>query len=715
MPLPFPSPPIRGGKDRLTREFELFEKLVGLNPTDRAARLGELAETDAGAAERMSKMLLAHQRTNYSGLDRPWINQQQQSDATMLDAIELGGCIGPYKILQSIGFGGMGQVFMAQQEQPIARRVAIKMLHSHLNSKNVLARFEAERAALSRLNHRGIAQILDAGQTESNRSYFVMELVRGKPITEYCDHERVDVPQRLVLFEELCRAIHHAHQKSIIHRDIKPSNVLVAVEDGLPTIKVIDFGIAKAVDQPLTDQTVFTRFGELIGTPVYMSPEQLQSGSEHVDIRSDVYALGGLLNELLTGFPPFQIAADQSLLQTLEQIRNSEPSRPSHQVTTKVERSTVEEIADRRRLTRPALERALRGELDWICMKALEKSPSQRYDSAAAMAADIRRFLNNEPIEAAAPTLIYRASKLFVKHRAVSILSAISLTILVLGAAVSSYLAVTAHYANERLTRQSAILEQEIEMRKKTELRLKSAQKSAKQLARKRQNEAAIERSISEFLFSASRRPENFGAALMVAAECRRDGNPILFNQSMVSESSDLKLDPILKFQTKDDATMSLDIVPRGERNDGETLAFEEVKIQFSFGGTVAPAGCSPPPTGQTMPNERDILKQRIELLRLIETNQRKEFGDTDSLVGETLFQRAVLHQQASQRLEGELAATKALVIFEQSADDNSDNIQASQKLLNALAGQVEEQNEKNKTPSSIGKERSDTPAASGI
>ena len=295
--------------------------------------------------------------------------------------------IGPYKLLEQIGEGGMGLVFMARQQRPVKRNVALKVIKPGMDTKQVVARFEAERQALAVMEHPNIARVIDGGTTETGRPYFVMDLVRGLPITDYCDHHRFSTRQRLEIFVQVCQAVQHAHQKGIIHRDIKPSNVLVTTQDNTPVPKVIDFGIAKAVSGQLTDETLVTNFAQLVGTPLYMSPEQADMSSQDVDTRSDVYSLGVLLYELLTGTTPFDrdTVKNASFEELRRIIREEEPPRPSDRVST-LEAANLSTVSEQRSVDRRTLSQSLRGELDWIVMKALEKDRARRYESANELA-----------------------------------------------------------------------------------------------------------------------------------------------------------------------------------------------------------------------------------------------------------------------------------------------------------------------------------------
>jgi serine/threonine protein kinase/Flp pilus assembly protein TadD len=363
-----------------------------------------------------------------------------------------GDRISHYKILQLIGEGGCGAVYMAEQEQPVRRRVALKVIKLGMDTKNVIARFELERQALALMDHPNIAKIFDAGSTETGRPFFVMELVRGIKITDYCDQHNLTTAERLELFAQVCRAIQHAHQKGIIHRDIKPSNILVALHDGVPVPKVIDFGIAKATGLRLTDKTVFTQFEQFIGTPAYMSPEQAEMSGLDIDTRSDIYSLGVLLYELLTSQTPIHPAELMSAgLDAMRRLlREKEPPRPSTCLSTMINQELTT-VAKHRQAAAPKLIHLVRGDLDWIVMKALEKDRSRRYETAVGFAADIEHFLKNEPVLARSPTALYRFQKLVRRNKlACAATAAVSLSIL-LGLAVSTGL-----YLREKEARRQA-------------------------------------------------------------------------------------------------------------------------------------------------------------------------------------------------------------------------------------------------------------------
>ncbi len=313
-----------------------------------------------------------------------------------------GAIVGPYTLLRPLGEGGMGVVFLAEQAQPVRRQVALKIVRPGMGSQQVLARFEAERRALALMDHPNIAKVLDAGTTPTGRPYFVMELVPGTPITRYCDEHRLTPTQRLGLFVQVCRGVQHAHQKGVIHRDLKPSNLMVPLYDGKPVPKIIDFGLAKATGQKLTDSTLVTQVGLVVGTPEYMSPEQAEPNQPDVDTRSDVYSLGVLLYELLTGTTPLrrERTGDAGLLDLLRVIREEEPPRPSARLGTIAE---LPSVAASRGVEPRKLVGLVRGDLDWIAMKCLEKDRTRRYETADGLARDVERFLRDEPVEASPP------------------------------------------------------------------------------------------------------------------------------------------------------------------------------------------------------------------------------------------------------------------------------------------------------------------------
>ncbi len=360
---------------------------------------------------------------------------------------QAGHRIGRYQLVEPIGEGGFGTVWLAEQLEPVQRPVALKIIKLGMDTREVVARFEAERQALALMDHPNIARVFDGGATESGRPYFVMELVKGQRITDFCDAKQLSTEGRLRLFIEVCQAVQHAHQKGVIHRDLKPSNVLVAEQDGRAVPKVIDFGIAKATEAELTGKTLFTRFNQLIGTPAYMSPEQAGWGGLDVDTRSDVYSLGVLLYELLTGRPPFsnEQLAKAGFDQVLRIIREQDPPKPSTQISTLSQADQIT-VAQHRAAAPARLNRLVRGELDWIVMKCLEKDRVRRYETANGLARDLERYLNNEPVVAAALSLGYQLQKFASKHRAALVTAAAFVLLLIAGVIVSTWQAVRANH-----------------------------------------------------------------------------------------------------------------------------------------------------------------------------------------------------------------------------------------------------------------------------
>jgi WD40 repeat protein/serine/threonine protein kinase len=435
------------------RERELFLGALERDAAERTAFLDAACGGDTALRQRVEELLTEQEQVG-SFLETP-------AAATSLSTIRLhdtaltvsvtekpGDRIGRYKLLEKIGEGGCGVVYMAEQEEPVRRRVALKVIKLGMDTKSVIARFEAERQALAMMEHPNIAKVFDAGATETGRPYFVMELVRGIRITEYCDENNLPTEERLELFIQVCQAIQHAHQKGIIHRDIKPSNILVTLHDGVPVPKVIDFGIAKATEQPLTDKTLFTEFSAFIGTPAYMSPEQAEMSGLDIDTRSDVYALGVLLYEILTGTTPFD--ARELMRAGLDEcrrtIREKEPARPSNRVAT-MAGAQLTATAQRRRTEAPRLIHSLRGDLDWIVMKCLEKDRTRRYATANDIAEDAQRFLEGDTVLARPPSNVYRLQKLLRRHRVVVTAAALIIVSLLTGITVSTWLAVRAKRA----------------------------------------------------------------------------------------------------------------------------------------------------------------------------------------------------------------------------------------------------------------------------
>ncbi len=478
-------------KSSINREESLFEAARALPNVARIAFLREACGEDSVLRRRVENLLKASEEADkfFATCAPAWprisdTKKTTETRSTNLAAYPLAAAeeklssrIGPYKLLQKIGEGGCGVVYMAEQEKAVRRRVALKIIKLGMDTKSVIARFEAERQALAMMDHPNIARVLDAGATDTGRPYFVMELVYGVKITDYCDQNRLGTDQRLDLFIQTCHAIQHAHQKGIIHRDIKPSNILVTMHDGIPIPKVIDFGIAKATQERLTEKTLFTAYAQFIGTPAYMSPEQVEFSGLDVDTRSDIYSLGVLLYELLTGRTPFD--AKELLKSGVDEMRRTlrerEPFSPSARLHT-LGGDELTKTAIQRHVEPPRLLSQLRGDLDWIVMKALEKDRTRRYETANGLAMDIQRHLSSEPVVARPPSRRYRLQKLVQRNRIAFVSAAAVAAALLIGTTTSTWLFLQERDARQRAVdaeRQQTLLRQEAETARANESELR--------------------------------------------------------------------------------------------------------------------------------------------------------------------------------------------------------------------------------------------------
>jgi serine/threonine protein kinase len=458
-------------------------KLLFLGATEqpasgRAAYLDAACGGDQELRQRVERLLDAHDAGS-EFLEQPAIGTVDLPPPTQAAGTRLG----PYKLLRQIGEGGMGTVWLAEQQEPVKRLVALKLIKAGLDSAQVLARLEQERQALALMDHPHIAKVLDAGTTATGRHYFVMELVKGIPITRYCDEHQLPPRERLELMVPVCQAIQHAHQKGIIHRDIKPSNVLVASYDGKPVVKVIDFGVAKATGQKLTERTLFTGFGGVVGTLEYMAPEQAAFNALDIDTRADIYALGVLLYELLTGTTPLtrQRLKEAALAEALRLIREEEPPRPSTRLSES--KDSLPTVAAQRKTEPAKLTRLVRGELDWLVMKALDKDRNRRYETANAFALDIQRYLADEPVLASPPSAVYRLRKFARRHRG-PLLAAALLLLALLAGLVGTGVSLVRAYAAEAEARDQAAAAEQARQAEAVQRALAEGARDAKEKAR---------------------------------------------------------------------------------------------------------------------------------------------------------------------------------------------------------------------------------------
>ena len=487
--------------DSTDRELAIFSDARRLPPKQRAAFLDAACANETDLRRQIDDLLRAADETS-TFMETPaagFLNPREFSHPAATE--KPGDRIGHYQLLEPIGEGGCGIVYKAGQEQPVRRTVALKIIKLGMDTKSVIARFEAERQALALMDHPNIARVLDAGATDTGRPYFVMEFVDGVKITDFCDQNRLPTRNRLELFIQVCHAVQHAHQKGIIHRDIKPSNILVTLTDGAPVPKVIDFGIAKAMHGKLTDKTLFTAVEHFIGTPAYMSPEQADARETDIDTRSDIYSLGVLLYELLTGRTPFN--ANELLQSGLDEIRRSiceqEPAAPSTRLST-MEGPVLRDIARQRKADPPQLIHAVRGDLDWIVMKALEKDRTRRYETTNGLALDIRRYLKNEPVAARPPSRAYRFQKLVRRHRLAFTTGALVAVALTVGVVISIRASVKEHQARLEADRQRFQAQANEQKAEAAQTKAVAAEEIAEAEEQKAQAEAAKNQQIAQFL-----------------------------------------------------------------------------------------------------------------------------------------------------------------------------------------------------------------------
>ncbi len=591
----------------------------------------------------------------------------------MVDVPKVGSVIGDYKLQQEIGEGGMGVVFMAQQTKPVKRQVALKVIKIGMDTRRVVARFESERQAMAMMDHPCITRIYDAGATESGRPYFVMELVRGTSITKYCDEHRLSVRERLQIFVRVCNALEHAHQKGIIHRDIKPNNIMVTNHDGQPIPKIIDFGIAKAINDPLTDMTLFTNYGEMVGTPMYMSPEQSELSELDVDTRTDIYSLGVLLYELLTGTTPFHELKKKSFHDICKAIQSNEPQLASTRINQLGD--TVKQISLNRDTDVRSLQRFIQGELDWILVKCLARDRRERYQSAGELAREIERYLNGEVVEAAAPTWRYRAKKFVTKHKAAVAMAASIAALLLATTLFSSYMALKANKATELANSRLKVVEEQRE--------------KLVELERKQRNRVAIHEAAATV--SANNVKRFLANGFFVDAE-----------KAGPSVRPAIQVRPIGSYwPSAPDGSNTTSVISTTVNRTGTTKREPQARMSFKGPAHVGNDRVDGLPAEKMWMFNDDQENENIEvivmagedecqesLLKSILQNQRKAFGDRDIIVAQTLQQLGELTSGKQNWEQSEKYFREALEILKDTAHDNKQLGNIRLKLVNALEKQ---------------------------
>jgi eukaryotic-like serine/threonine-protein kinase len=681
--------------ERSAREKDIFEHAIELpSPEARLGYVQGACGRDEALFARVQTLLRAHEAVGAFAGDT---FKTTRSLGPAESAEQPGSMIGRYKLLQQLGEGGCGTVYMAEQEEPVRRRVALKVIKLGMDTKAVIARFEAERQALAMMDHPNIAKVLDAGATDTGRPYFVMELVRGMSITQYCDDRNLPTIERLNLFTQVCHAIQHAHQKGIIHRDIKPSNILVTLHDGVPIPKVIDFGIAKATLGRLTDQTVFTAFEQFIGTPAYMSPEQAEMSGLDIDTRSDIYSLGVLLYELLTGKPPFD---PKSLLQSgLDEIRRVirevEPPKPSTRLTTLTSADCI--ALAKLRGTDPAkLSVLLRGDLDWIVMRCLEKDRMRRYESASAVAADIGRHLHNEPVTASPPSATYLLQKLVRRNRLAFAAAAAIAAALVIGLGVAMWAFVQEKAARERAVaaeREQRKARAQAESARNNESQQRALAEEARGNEAKQRLAAEAEEKKAKMAAAKSEQAFRFMGQMLTgigpSVAAGRDTTLLreIVDKTIARLATHLKEQPEISISIRLKlASVYMDL---GDYTKGEALAREALveseKIygrkgeEFAYALTVQ--SMARLTQGQAVESEA-MAREAVALMRQLPDKQ-------DAKVAKALFVLGVAQVRQAKFREAETALREVLAVAQREADQEELPVDV---ILTTLAAVLEKQ-----------------------